>query len=147
MQINGDAMKQEFSECLYFSANNLSRLLSSMADEAFRSVGLAPSYAFLLMAVNDKPGIQPSELSTQLGLTPSTITRLIEKMEYRGYLERESEGRATYVNPTHKAREEEASIREAWQELRNRYSQLLGERYTEVLTEMSVKAIERLEER
>lgn len=139
-------MKEEFSECLYFSANNLSRHLSSMADEAFRSVGLAPSYAFLLLSVNDEPGIQPSELSNQLGLTPSTITRLIEKMEYRGYLERKSGGRATYVHPTDKAREEDARIREAWKNLRERYTQLLGERYTEVLTEMSVKAIERLEE-
>ncbi len=115
-----------------------------MADDAFRKVGLAPSYAFLLMAVNERPGIQPSELSEILGLTPSTITRLVEKMEYRGYLSRSSEGRATYIEPTESCRDMDEDIHEAWRELRNSYTEILGERYTTVLTEMSSKAINQL---
>lgn len=138
-------MALDFESCLYYSSNNLSRLLSKMADEAFKEVGLAPSYAFLLMAVNDRPGIQPSELSEILGLTPSTITRLVEKMEYQGYLERISEGRSTHVHPTDACRAKNRDIRSAWQQLQQRYTGILGERYTEVLTEMTVKASEQLE--
>ena len=140
-------MAIETERCLYFQTGNLSRVLSRMADEAFRQVGLSPSYAFLLMKVNDEPGIQPSKLSEVLGLTPSTITRLIEKMEYQGYLERISEGRATRVEPTGQCRAKDSELREAWASLRNNYTNILGDRYTEVLTEMSVKAIDQLEER
>jgi len=43
------------------------------------------------MIVYERPGIQPMQLSRKLQLTPSTITRLVEKMEYRGFLERQSE--------------------------------------------------------
>lgn len=139
-------MEQEFNSCLYFTTNHLSRLLSKMADEAFKMLGLSPSYAFLLMAVHSRPGIQPSELSDILGLTPSTITRLIEKMEYQGYLERQSEGRATHVYPTQKCIDRQDELQSQWQQLQNRYTSVLGERYTEVLTEMSTKAIDRLQE-
>jgi len=116
-----------------------------MADEVFNDVGLSPSHAFLLMKVNDEPEIQPSQLSEILRLSPSTITRLIEKMEYQGYLERVSEGRATHVRPTEKCRDKDSDLREAWETLKNRYTQILGDRYTEVLTEMSIKAIDQLE--
>lgn len=140
-------MPFDVESCLYFQTNNLSRILSRMADEAFRSVGLSPSHAFLLMKINDEPGIQPSQLSEVLGLTPSTITRLIEKMEYQGYLQRESEGRATHVTPTNKCISKESELRMAWQKLQKRYTEILGDRYTEVLTEMATKAIDQLEEK
>ena len=130
---------------MYYSANNLAKILSELADDAFKTTGLAPSYAFLLMAVNDNPGIQPSELSKILRLKPSTITRLIEKMEYQGYLERSSEGRATYVSPTNACLEMDNELHAAWKQLKNRYKEILGERYTEVLTEMSVKALDQLD--
>lgn len=138
-------MNEEFSNCLYYSANNLSKLLSGVADDAFSITGLAPSYAFLLMAVNNDPGLQPSQLSEILRLKPSTITRLIEKMEYQGFLERKSEGRATHVFPTDKSQDKDSDLREAWQQLKDQYSSILGDRYTEVLTEMSVKAVDQLE--
>lgn len=140
-------MSFDVESCLFFQINNLSRILSRMADEAFRSVGLSPSHAFLLMKVNDEPGIQPSQLSDILGLTPSTITRLIEKMEYQGYLERISEGRATRVEPTDKCRAKDSEIRKAWTSLQKNYTNILGDRYSEVLTEMSIKAIDQLEEK
>lgn len=139
-------MAFEVGSCLYFQTNNFSRILSRMADEAFKSTGLSPSYAFLLMKVNDEPGIQPSQLSEMLGLTPSTITRLVEKMEYQGFLERISDGRATHVQPTAKCQSKDSELRDAWDTLRNRYTQVLGGRYTEVLTEMSAKAIDQLED-
>ncbi|HKL18609.1 MAG TPA: MarR family winged helix-turn-helix transcriptional regulator [Halalkalibaculum sp.] len=138
-------MAFETDSCLYFQSNSLSRILSGMADEVFNDVGLSPSHAFLLMKVNDEPEIQPSQLSEILRLSPSTITRLIEKMEYQGYLERVSEGRATHVRPTEKCRDKDSDLREAWETLKNRYTQILGDRYTEVLTEMSIKAIDQLE--
>lgn len=75
-----------------------------MAEEEFAVTGLAPSQAFLLMAVNDKPGIQPKEISAQMQLTASTVTRLIEKMEQRRFLERKFIGKFTKVYPTLKSR-------------------------------------------
>lgn len=140
------AGKNTYNDCLYFTSNALARLLRRMADEEFGKLGLAPSHAFLLMSVNDKPGIQPGELSEELQLSPSTVTRLVEKMEYRGYLERHPEGRATHVHPTRKCLDLNEELRNVWQSLTGRYTDVLGDRYSKVLTEMTFTATEKLEE-
>jgi DNA-binding MarR family transcriptional regulator len=100
--------------------------MTKMAEEEFAITGLAPSYAFLLMSVNEKPGIQPKGLSEQMQLSPSTVTRLIEKMELRGFVERKSMGRVTEVYPTVKSKELDPKIKEAWQNLYKRYSGIIG---------------------
>ncbi len=120
--------------CLYYSANALSRLMTKMADEEFAIIGLAPSYAFLLMGVNEKPGIQPKEISEHMQLTPSTVTRLIEKLELKGYVERKSVGRTTEVYPTTKSTKLDKKIKEVWLNLYKRYSALLGENKAKKLT-------------
>ena len=118
----------KYCSCLYYSSNALARVMTKIAEEEFSVTGLAPSYAFLIMIVNDKPGIQPKEISSQMQLTPSTVTRLIEKMEYKGLLIRKSVGRDTTVFPTTNGVALAPSIKCAWQALFKRYSDLLGEK-------------------
>lgn len=134
-----------YRRCLYYTSNVLSRKLTKIAEEVFGPLGLAPTYAYLLMTVNNQPGIQPSEISSELELTPSTVTRLVEKMEYQGYLERISKGRATKVNPTDKSLKINQQLKDAWQQLQDQLSEQLGDRYTEVLTEMTYTAVDKLE--
>lgn len=141
-----DPSELNFDSCLYYASGALQKKLNRMAEEVFREVGLAPSYVYLLMAVNAKPGIQPSELAELLQLNPSTVTRLVEKMEQQEYLSREPEGRRTQIEPTKKGRHKNRELQEAWQKLKDRYKGLLGERYYEVLTEMVYTAKMKLEE-
>ena len=67
--------KSILHECLYFSANSLARVITRMADEEFHPTGLSPSHAFLMMLVNDNPGIGQKDLCEQLHLAPSTVNR------------------------------------------------------------------------
>ncbi len=124
----------KYCGCLYSSANTFARLMTKMAEEEFAVTGLAPSYAFLLMSINEKPGIQPKELAEHMQLTASTVTRLIEKMEAKGLVTRTSVGRTTEVYPTHKCSDLDNKIKEAWMNLYKRYSQLLGEEEAKKLT-------------
>ena len=130
----------KYCTCLYHSANAFSRVMTKMADEAFAPTGLSTSYAFLLMTVNDSPGIQPEAISCQMQLTPSTVTRLIEKMEYRGLLERKSVGRATQVFPTEKSEALKPELKKAWQSLYRRYTGILGKETANQLTDDIYKA-------
>lgn len=130
-------MKKEASKycsCLYFSANALSRALTRMAEDEFAITGLAPSYAFLLLSVNGKPGILPGELSVHMQLTPSTVTRLLDKLESKGFITRNSIGRATEIHPTEKSLDINDKIKEAWKNLYKRYTAILGEEYATNLT-------------
>ncbi|MCB0600871.1 MAG: MarR family transcriptional regulator [Saprospiraceae bacterium] len=134
-----------YCQCLYYASNALARIMTRMADEAFATTGLSSSYAFLLMTVNNKPGIQPKEISQKMQLTPSTVTRLIEKMEVRGMLLRQSSGRSTEVYPTSQSLELQPKILQAWQQLYKNYSALLGEEEGISLTASIHEASKKLE--
>ncbi len=135
---------EKYCSCLYYSANALARVLTRLAEEEFAITGLAPSYAFLLMTVNDKPGIQPKEISEHMQLSPSTVTRLIEKLEHRGFVERKSQGKATRVFPTEKSKKLDRKIHTAWMNLYNRYTEVLGEKHARELTSNVYRAFKLL---
>jgi len=137
--------ESKYCGCLYYSANALARIMTKMADEVFATTGLSSSYVFLLMTVKDKPGIQPKEISQQMQLSPSTVTRLIEKMEHRGLLERKHVGRTTEVYPTDAGVELNKTIKESWKELYKTYSEILGEKKGNKLTADINDAIQKLE--
>lgn len=123
-----------YCNCLYFSTAAFARLMTKIADEEFANTGLTSSYAFLLMTVNKQPGIRAQEISEQLQLTPSTITRLIEKLEKKKLLQRHINGRNTEVYPTEKSIQLDKSIKSAWKNLYFRYAELLNESNAKDLT-------------
>ena len=100
-----NASESRFSQCLYFSTNALARKIERLAQQSWKSVGLSPSHGYLLMTVVDEPGIQPGGLANHLQLQPSTVTRLIEKLEQKKLVIRTTEGKITNVYPTPKAKE------------------------------------------
>lgn len=137
--------KSTYCSCLSYSANALSRVMTKMADEAFANTGLTSSYAFLLMTVNKEPGINPSCISGQLQLTPSTVTRLIEKLEVKGLIERRQSGRNTEVYPTPEGMKLQKTIKEAWARLYERYTSVLGKEESKSLTQAIYAASQALE--
>lgn len=141
-----EKVRSQYCNCLYYSANALARVLTKISDEEFSVTGLSSSYAFLLMTVNSKPGIQPKEIGRQMQLTPSTITRLIEKMERKGFLERITDGRSTKVMPTKKSIDLNVNIKKAWGNLYTRYSKLLGKDFADKLTDEIYTTAIKLEE-
>ncbi len=92
--------REILTNCLYFTANSLSRVITRMAEEAFRPTGLSPSHVFLLMLANENPGIGPKEMSDYLQLAPSTVTRFVDALVGKGLLERRAEGKTVGLFPT-----------------------------------------------
>jgi len=126
--------RKDYCRCLYYSANALSRAVTRMAEQAFAGAGLPPSYAFLVMSINKYPGVTAGELSELQMLTPSTITRLVEKLEKKGLAKRVTEGRSTLVFPTPASVALDGQIREAWKGLYKKYVAILGEEEAQTLT-------------
>jgi len=137
--------KNQYCTCLYYSANALSRKITKMAEEAFSITGLAPSYAFLLMAINKEPGLHPKELSEIMLLTPSTVTRLIEKLENKGLIIRKFEGKYTFVLPTKDGKKMMPKLEKAWLGLYEEYTKMLGEKNSKNLTQQIFNAALKLE--
>mgnify|MGYP001799692300 CR=1 FL=1 len=116
-----------FCNCLYFSANSLARCVSRIAEDAFAKTGLAPSYAYVLQIVLSKPGIAQKEIGQTMMLTPSTITRFIDKLAYKGYICRKVEGKNSYIYATSKGKSLAPELEHAMQELNDAYGKILGD--------------------
>ncbi|GAB4014548.1 MarR family winged helix-turn-helix transcriptional regulator [Spirosoma koreense] len=135
-----------FSACLLFSANALARAITAIGDEEFGRFGLCYSHAYLLCEVVAQPGVSPSQLSETLYLTPSTITRLVEKLEQKRLVRRESEGKKTLIYPTTEGEALQPEIAEAWDRVGENYSQLIGASNVCQLTQQVFKAAQALGE-
>ena len=144
--INGmGESKKLLNSCLYFAANSLSRVITRMADEEFRGTGLSPSHAFLVVVVIDNPGIEQKEIGCKLKLAPSTVTRFIDTLEFKGVLMRKTEGKISRIYPTEVAKQLIPEFEKAWKALYNRYSEALSKEEGDKLTKLIFEAATKLE--
>jgi MarR family transcriptional regulator, organic hydroperoxide resistance regulator len=138
------ASDSRYSKCLYFTTNALARKVDKLAQESWKKVNLSPSHAYLLMMVIGEPGIQPKVLAEHLQLQPSTITRLMEKLELKKLVIRTTEGKLTNVYPTPKAKEILPRLNECLSEFYSRYAEILGKEESGRFVQNMVKITDKL---
>ncbi|MCM3703095.1 MarR family winged helix-turn-helix transcriptional regulator [Paenibacillus macerans] len=131
--------------CMYFTTNRLSRAITRLADEAFAMTGLAPAYGYLVRLVIANPGITQKELSEKLYITPSTLTRFIDKLAGKQLVERKVQGKTVLVYPTDKGIAMKESLLEASKKLKASYEAILGKELADVLTRQQESASEMFE--
>ncbi len=133
--------------CLFFSANRLSRAITKIAEEEFASTGLSPMYGYIIRLVTGSPGISQKELSEKLYITASTITRFIDKLEGKQLVERQGKGKTVLIYPTAKGKELEPFVRQASKNLKARYIDILGQQISEQLVDDINETSDKLEEK
>ena len=131
--------------CLFFASTKLARILGKIADEAFSKTGLSPSHALLLYTVNHKGGMPQKALGEELCLTPSTITRLIEKLERQKLVLKKSEGKNVTLCTTPEGLALQEDIIKAWNRLHERYKDILTEEEAARFIELSGRLSDKLD--
>lgn len=137
--------ESRYCTCLYFTANALARKIEKLAAESWKKTDLSPSHAYLLLLVLEEPGIQPGLIADQMQLTPSTITRLMEKLEEKKLIIRVTEGKLTNVYPTVKAREMKPLMKQCIDQFHEKYSNILGKEESQKLVKKMNTLADRLE--
>lgn len=120
--------------CLYFTVNSFARHINALADEAFKPIGLSPSYAHLMLVLLNEPGLSQNQLSSKMNLKASTMTRFVEKLISLNYVKKIQEGRNSFIYPTDEANGLDEKIMQAVKSLYNKYCKLLGEETAKKLT-------------
>jgi DNA-binding MarR family transcriptional regulator len=92
-----------FERCLYFNVNALARRVNTIWDEAFSEFDLSPAHAYLLRLLLESPGLTQTQITRELKLEKSTVTRFVTVLEAKLLLSRDRQGREVLVYPTAKA--------------------------------------------
>lgn len=87
-----------YDECLFFNLSALNRKIGKIWQDEFSRLGLSPSHGYLLYAIYKNPAATQKELSALMELDASTITRFIDLLVSKGFLDKTSRGKgATFT--------------------------------------------------
>lgn len=135
------------SNCLYFTAARFARQMEKLAEEAFSSVDIPPSYAYLIITINDFPGISQKELCKKLTIAPSTSTRFIDKLVKNNYVVRKPDGKHIFIYLTDKGISLCNEIYESLNKIYLRHLEILDESHSQQLIHLLHKASELMEKK
>ncbi|HEV2481275.1 MAG TPA: MarR family transcriptional regulator [Puia sp.] len=122
------AVDSPFADSLFFAVGALEREIEKLALECWKPTGLSPSLGqvlYYLLYYAQVTG--PMVIAQNLFLSPSTVTRLLEKLEKKGFILRFTYDRTRMVQATDKAWHMEPLISECDSLFRKRCEALLGE--------------------
>ncbi|MER6197441.1 MarR family winged helix-turn-helix transcriptional regulator [Streptomyces sp. NPDC001586] len=100
--------------------SRVARLHRIAAGRALRDLGLHPGQEFLMMHLWDSGAVRQSELIKAVGLDPSTVTKMLQRLEQSGHVRRRpdpSDRRASLVEATETSCGLLVEVRRAWGEL------------------------------
>src|SRR5436189_5953163 len=117
------------SECVAVRLRRLNRVITNIYDDALRSFELKVSQMNILVAAAKMGTARPIEVCEHLHLDVSTLSRNVERMKARGWLEvvPDEDGRSQPFRLTPQGKRLIEKAVPAWEEAQRRASELLGD--------------------
>ena len=124
-------------ECIAVRLRMLNRVVTNIYDEALRPLGLKVSQMNILVAAAKMGTARPAEICGRLHLDVSTLSRNVERMKARGWLEviPDSDGRAQPFRLTAQGRKLLEKAAPVWKQAQDQAKELLGGGIVEQLGE------------
>lgn len=110
---------EDSNESLYM--HDIARLLRKRFDKRARALGLTRAQWQALCVLRRYPGIHQAELADKLDVEPMTVARLVDRLEYAGWLERRQDSkdrRAKHLYLTERVQDIVSQIRDLALEIR-----------------------------
>ena len=121
--------------CLAVHIRMLNRVVTNIYDEELRPLGLKVSQMNILVAAYKIGNARPSDVCERLHLDVSTLSRNVDRMMAKGWLEvvQDVDGRAQPFRLTDSGRELLQKTVPRWKAAQKRAAQLLGDEVVEVV--------------
>ncbi|MGW2178742.1 MarR family winged helix-turn-helix transcriptional regulator [Streptomyces sp. NPDC001732] len=100
--------------------SRVARLHRIAAGKMLRGAGLYPGQEFLMMYLWDAGAVRQSEMIKVMGLDPSTVTKMLQRLEQAGYVSRcpdPDDRRAVRVDATENGCALHSEVERAWTDL------------------------------
>jgi DNA-binding MarR family transcriptional regulator len=128
---------QVASECVAGRLRMLNRVITNIYDDAFRPLELKVSQMSILVATAKLGTARPSELCEHLHLDVSTLSRNVERMRARGWLEvvPDDDGRSQPFRLTPRGRKLLEKALPAWSKSQQQVKKVLGAEFVDQLNQ------------
>jgi DNA-binding MarR family transcriptional regulator len=122
-------------ECVAVRLRMLNRVVTNIYDDALRPLDLKVSQMNILVAAAKLGTARPIEVCDHLHLDVSTLSRNVERMKARGWLEvvPDEDGRSQPFRLTSHGRKLLKKAVPVWSEAQQRVKKLLGDEFVELL--------------
>jgi len=110
--------KEKHQEGLDFLLANICHLHHLRAHQLFESIGLYRGQPPVLRTLWEQEGLTQRELADQVKITPATMTKMLQRMEKSGFIQRkadQSDQRITRVYLTEMGKAVKADVEGLWQ--------------------------------
>ncbi len=117
------------SECLAVRMRLLNRTVTNIFDAALRSLGIKVSQLNVLVVVAKRGPVSPTEVARVLHLEKSTLSRNVERIQRRGWIEvvAGKDGRSHLLEVTAKGRRLLEKAHPLWKRAQEKTRAVLGE--------------------
>src|SRR3954469_194440 len=124
-------------ECIAVRLRMLNRVVTNIYDNALRPLDLRVSQMNVLVAAAKMGTARPAAVCEHLHLDVSTLSRNVERMKARGWLEvvPDEDGRSQPFRLTPQGRELLLKAVPAWGAAQQRVKQVLGDRFVDQLNQ------------
>jgi DNA-binding MarR family transcriptional regulator len=128
---------QVASECVAGRLRMLNRVITNIYDDALRPLDLKVSQMSILVATAKLGTARPTEICEHLHLDVSTLSRNVERMKARGWLEvvPDEDGRSQPFRLTPQGRKLLEKAIPAWSEAQQQVKNVLGDGFGEQLNQ------------
>jgi DNA-binding MarR family transcriptional regulator len=125
------------SECVAVRLRMLNRVITNIYDDALRSLDLKVSQMNILVAAAKMGTARPIEVCEHLHLDVSTLSRNVERMKARGWLEvvPDEDGRSQPFRLTPRGRKLLEKAVPVWSEAQEQVKKVLGGAFVEQLSQ------------
>jgi DNA-binding MarR family transcriptional regulator len=123
------------TDCVAVRLRMLNRVVTNIYDDVLRSLDLKVSQMNILVAAGKMGTARPIELCEYLHLDVSTLSRNVERMKVRGWLEvvPDEDGRSQPFRLTPQGRNILEKAIPAWTEAQHQVKKVFGEGFVEQL--------------
>jgi DNA-binding MarR family transcriptional regulator len=118
-------------ECVAVRLRMLNRVITNVYDDALRSLDLKVSQMNILVAAAKMGTARPNDVCEHLHLDISTLSRNVERMKVRGWLEvvPDEDGRSQPFRLTSQGRKLLDKAVPAWSKAQQQVKKVLGDRF------------------
>ena len=129
------------SDCIAVRVRLINRVVTAIYDEALRPHGIRVSQANILVAVARKGEARPVDICRLLRLEKSTLSRDVEVMKARGWLESDppTGGRNQVLRITPAGLDLLARSQPAWESAQAEASRLIGDPGVDALRQIAAR--------